>query len=59
MVSDRAAQTYSLDDNRRCFRAGGQTGYGSELAYWAWSAVPMAVFRPSVLRIVRPKLSVL
>lgn len=41
MVSDCAAQTYSLDENRRCFRSGGQTGYGSELAHWAWSAVPM------------------
>ena len=46
-VSDRTVQTCSLDENRPCFRTGGQTVCGSELACETCLAVLLlVVFRP-------------
>ena len=35
-VSDRTAQIYSLDENRPCFRSGGQRGGGSDSSFEHW-----------------------
>jgi len=58
-VSDRTAQIYSLDENRPCFRSGGQTGCCSDLAHWVWSAVPSVENFSLHLYELHPKLSVL
>ena len=39
-------QAYSLDENRACFRSGGQRGCSSELARWIWTAVLSAEVSP-------------
>ena len=58
-VSDRTAQIYSLDENRPCFRSGGQTGGCSKLAHWVWSAVPSVENFSLHLYALHPNLSVL
>ena len=42
-------QAYSLDENRACFRSGGQRGCSSELARWIWMAVFSVEVSPSRL----------
>ena len=43
-VSDRTAQSYSLDENRPSFRYGGQRGCGSEMSCGMRLAVRLLVF---------------
>ena len=43
-VSDRTTKMYSLDENRRCFRSGGQAGFDSDSACGTFFATFLTVF---------------
>ena len=54
-----ARRSHSPDENRPCFRSGGQRGCCSDLAHWVWSAVTSVENFSLHLYALHPKLSVL
>ena len=54
-----ARHSHSPDENRPCFRSGGQTGGCSDLAHWVCSAVPSVENFSLHLYALHPNLSVL